>query len=281
MFGLKDSGFSEAELALFAKWQRVSFTALEQVAAALEAGDTERAVALRIHKVLHAAGAQNYFHVPVALFGDRTAYPGDFGLLGALPTDRALKHGDAVILDVSPIFDGCHVDTSYALRFGAGGVPAVLDEALLALRALILRRVHEGATMRVIAREVDAQIRERGLENCHRKHIGAVLGHRVTLERGSFLRGRRIWGLAVRQAGWFFINSWRSGRGKPQLSPNWNHARQSDCPAPDGLWAIEPHVALDGFGAKFEDLLVVQGGRAYFLDEDLPHHGRWRARGLA
>jgi len=79
---------------------------------------------------------------------------------------------------------------------------------------------------------------------------------------------------------WFFINSLRSMRGKPGLSPNWNHARQSDIATPDGLWAIEPHVARDGFGAKFEDLLVVQDGQAWFLDDALPHHLRWQASGL-
>jgi len=280
MFGLQASGFAPEELARFAHWQRKAFEALVAVGKTLAPGDTERAVAHRIHHALRAAGAQNYFHVPVALFGDRTAYPGAFGQFEALPTRRVLKDGDAVILDAAPIFDGCTVDTSYSLRMGAGGVPAPLDEALVHLRALILRRVHEGATMRAIAREVDEEIRSRGLENCHRKHIGAVLGHRLTMERHAFLRGRHVWGLAPRQVGWFFLNSWRSARGKPQLSPNWNHARQSDCPVQDGLWAVEPHVAQDGFGAKFEDILVVQDGKAWFLDENLPHHRRWRARGL-
>jgi Xaa-Pro aminopeptidase len=280
MLGLQSSGFSADSLARFKHWQRQAFGALEAVGKTLAAGETEKAVAHRIHRALHDAGAQNYFHVPVALFGDRTAYPGDFGQLGALPTERVLRDGDAVILDAAPIFDGHTVDTSYSLSFGGAGVPRELDAALVHLRALILRRSNEGATMRAIAREVDAEITSRGLENCHRKHIGAVLGHRVTLETGAFLRGRHVWGLAPRQVGWFFANSYRSMRGKPELSPNWNHTRQSDCPVPDGLWAIEPHVARDGFGAKFEDILVVQDGKAAYLDDDLPHHRRWRAAGL-
>ena len=278
MLGLQSSGFDAAALARFAGWQRSAFAALESVAATLVAGDTEKAVARRIHHALRAAGAQNYFHVPVALFGDRTAYPGDFGQLGALPTERVLHDGDAVILDAAPIFDGHTVDTSYTLRFG-GELPEELDAALLHLRALILTRTNDGATMQTIAREVDTEIRARGLANCHRKHIGAVLGHRVTLETSAFLRGRRVWGLAPRQVGWFFANSHRAMHGKPEHSPNWNHTRQSDCPAPDGLWAIEPHVARDGVGAKFEDLLVVQDGKAWYLDKALPHHRRWRARG--
>jgi hypothetical protein len=41
-----------------------------------------------------------------------------------------------------------------------------------------------------------------------------------------------------------------------------------------GLWAIEPHVGVTGeggFGAKFEEILVVTPERIYWLDEDVPH----------
>ena len=281
MFGLTDSGFSAADLDRFRHHQRQAFSALETVGATLQAGDTERAIARRIHRQLKQAGAHNYFHVPVALFGDRTAYPGDFGQFEALPTERKLQAGDAVILDAAPIFEGYTVDASYSLRFGEGGVPPALDQALAGFRASILERVRAKLTMREIARQVDAEIKALGLENCHRKHIGMVLGHRVTRENNAFLRGRAIWGLAPRQIAWFFLNSYRSRKGKPEVSPNWNHTRQSACPAPDGLWAIEPHVAQGGFGAKFEDILVVQDGQAYYLDNDLPHTRRWRAAGLA
>jgi hypothetical protein len=34
-----------------------------------------------------------------------------------------------------------------------------------------------------------------------------------------------------------------------------------------GIWAVEPHVRADGFGAKFEELLVVDEDRAYWLDD--------------
>lgn len=280
MFGLTASGFSTADLERFRAHQRTSFAALEAVAATLKAGETEKTVARRLYKHLKGVGAKNFFHVPVALFGDRTAYPGDFGKLGALATDRTLNPGDAVILDAAPIFDGYTVDTSYALRFGEGGVPLELDRALARFRQSILEQVRERLTMREIARQVDGELKALGLENCHRKHIGKVLGHRVTREDHAFLRGRAIWGLAPRQAGWFIYKSYRSSHGEPEHSPNWNHTRQSDCITPDGLWAIEPHVARDGFGAKFEDLLLVQDGQAFYLDDDLPHTRRWQAAGL-
>ena len=112
MFGLTASGFSAADLKQFRHFQRSAFDVLESVAGSLVAGETEKTVARRIHRQLKAAGAENYFHVPVALFGDRTAYPGEFGQFEALPTERTLSAGDAVILDAAPIFKGYTVDVS-------------------------------------------------------------------------------------------------------------------------------------------------------------------------
>jgi hypothetical protein len=42
------------------------------------------------------------------------------------------------------------------------------------------------------------------------------------------------------------------------------------------MWAVEPHLGWRGVGAKFEELLVVTGDDAYWLDDDLPHVRRGR-----
>jgi hypothetical protein len=34
-----------------------------------------------------------------------------------------------------------------------------------------------------------------------------------------------------------------------------------------GVWAIEPHLRAGDFGCKFEELLVVEKDRAYWLDD--------------
>lgn len=280
MFNIQDRDFSAADLERFKQCQRLSFEILEQTAETLQEGETEKAVGKRIHKRMMQAGADYYFHGPAVMFGDRTAYPGDFGRLGALPTERRLKAGDSVTLDCAPCFGGYTVDTSYCTSFGGGGVPVELDRALVEFRQSIRARVKQGVTMREIARQVDAEVKEKGMENCHRKHIGMVLGHRVVKETSSFLRGRSIWGLSPRQALYTLVRSRQAKNNRPAVTPIWNHTRQSDAPLPDGLWAVEPHVAKDGIGAKFEDILVVQGGDAYYLDNDLPHTRRWKAAGL-
>jgi Xaa-Pro aminopeptidase len=83
------------------------------------------------------AGAHNYFHVPVALFGERTSYPGDFGGFEALSTDNRLCEGDVVILDAAPIFEGYTVDASLSWNWGGDDTFDSLDAELPALRHLI------------------------------------------------------------------------------------------------------------------------------------------------
>lgn len=274
--------FDAAQLARFQALQRRAYATLEELAATLCAGETERDVTRRMRRAFAAQGVRSYFHVPVALFGDRTAYPGAFGQLEALPTERRLEDGDAVILDAAPIFETFLIDVSLAVpRAGAPAGFAAADAVLCELRALILARTRERRSMREIAREVDGVIVARGLENCHRKHIGKVLGHRLGAMAPAWLAGWRIWGLSPVPVAWFFWRSFRASRGAPALTPNWNHTRQSDCPPQPGLWAIEPHVGLGVLGAKFEEILVVTPRDAYYLDDDLPHHRRWAAAGLA
>src|SRR5262249_60087328 len=63
-----------------------------------------------------------------------------------------------------------------------------------------------------------------------------------------------------------------AARVMPKKSPLWSNDETSNRPVEPGLWAIEPHLGGTGFGAKFEELLVVEpGGRAFWLDDDLPH----------
>ena len=40
----------------------------------------------------------------------------------------------------------------------------------------------------------------------------------------------------------------------------------------EGLWAIEPHFGVNReFGIKFEEILVVKGTEAHWLDNQVPH----------
>jgi Xaa-Pro aminopeptidase len=210
------------------------------------------------------------------LFGERTAYPGDFGKLEAISTDRKLDDGDAVIFDAAPIFNGFKVDTSYAFRFGANSRFDAADRALVEFRSLLLALIEGGLSFREVAWKVDDRIKALGFENCHKKHIGAVLGHRVTYAPQYPVRLPKVWGLAPRQVSWFFYKSFQSRLGMPAATPNWNASRQCATKPTQGLWAMEPHIARDGVGVKFEEILIIDENGARWLDNDLPHTRRWR-----
>ena len=213
--------------------------------------------------------------MPVVLFGERTGYPGEFGQLEAISTERRLKEGDPVIVDAAPIFDGYKVDTSYAFRFGENLAFDAADGALEEFRTLIIHLIHEGLTFREIAWKIDDRIKALGFENCHKKHIGAVLGHRVTYAPQFPVRMPKIWGLAPRQVSWFLYKSFQSRLGPASATPNWNASRQCKTKPTEGLWAMEPHLAKDGAGVKFEEILVIDSDGVRWLDDDLPHTRRW------
>ena len=273
---MKIAGFTEAELAKFREYQRASYQVLVEVSRTLRAGETEKDVARRVRKRFHEQGVHHYFHVPVVMFGDRTAYPGDFGPLEALSTDRKLALGMPVIIDAAPIYHGYTVDTSYATSFGENvGVKDIMVR-LKPIRDLILTRVRERKTFRSIALEVDEVIQAQGYQNCHRKHLAAVLGHRVTQVPDTWLHRRRIWGLGVPQASYFVRRTFAAQNLGRAGSPNWNHTRASDHPPAPGLWAVEPHLGRNGVGAKFEEILVITDQDAYWLDDGgLPYHAAW------
>lgn len=276
-FLIQQKNFTPEQLAAFKAHQRRSYEVLEEATEFLKPGCTEAQAARHIRKQFHLAGARGYFHVPVVLFGERTGYPGDFGKLEAISTERRLEEGDAVIFDAAPIFDGYKVDTSYAFRFGDNARFDAADRALAAFRDLILKLIAKGLSFREVAWKVDDRVRELGFENCHKKHIGAVLGHRVTYAPQYPVRLPKVWGLAPRQVSWFLAKSVQSRMGMPAETPNWNASRQCATRPTEGLWAMEPHIARNGVGVKFEEILVIDGDGARWLDDDLPHTRRWRA----
>ena len=50
-------------------------------------------------------------------------------------------------------------------------------------------------------------------------------------------------------------------------------------PIERGLWRVGPHIARDGVGATFRELLAVAPGRARWVDDDVPHaHGAFACR---
>ncbi len=264
-------GFSDAQLARFRRYQRLSFEVLGEVAAQLEPGVTERDATRWAMKAFRREGADRYFHLPVALFGDRTTLPDPWTTEAFWPTDRVLGDGDAVILDASAIFDGYVVDTSVSCCVGSspGHDAAVTDD--LAYRDRILAAVRAGATFREIAVDVDSHMTGRGDRNCHRLHPEAVLAHRaVRIADPGDVPPPDASGFDPSVLGWF-IRGIAQAQAAGTPPPVWTDRSSSDHRPAPGLWAVEPHLARGDIGVKWEELLVIEDNDAYYLDDEVPH----------
>lgn len=265
------AGFDDRRLDAFRRWQQASYAVLGEVAARLAPGATERDATRWAMQAYRREGVQGFFHLPVALFGERTTLPDPWVTESFWPTDRELGAADAVVLDASPIFDGYVVDTSLSLSASPNAEHAAAKADDLAYRASILEAVRAGATFREIAASVDADMRARGDRNCHRLHPEAVLGHRVVrIADPAAAPPPDGSGFDTTVLGWF-IEGIAAARSQGTPSPTWNVRPTSDhVPAP-GLWAVEPHLARGDIGVKWEELLVVEDNDAYWLDDDVPH----------
>ncbi|MFJ4687596.1 M24 family metallopeptidase [Streptomyces sp. NPDC088789] len=257
--------------------QRLAYACAETVAAQLTPGVTEREAARMQRVWLRERGVRDWFHLPFAWFGDRTAFTGFRVPLQFFPTDRRLAPGMPFVLDMAPVFEGFTADIGYSGSLGINPVQDRLMADLEAHRELILREVRERRSLREIYQDVDRLMARQGYANRHRAYPFGVIAHKVDRVR------ERRWSPQVFGFGTQALKGLASDvlhGHREGWSPLWSPYRFSDHPPRPGLWAVEPHLGFRGTGAKFEEILVVTDSTdpeesAFWLDDDLPHVRRW------
>jgi Xaa-Pro aminopeptidase len=265
------------ELSRFRDVQQLAYRCAETVAGELQPGITERETTDRMRSWLIDHGVDDWFHLPFAWFGDRTAFRGFRQPLQFFPTDRELEPDMPFILDCAPVVGGFTADIGYASCLGENAILDRILDDLAVHRALILEQVRQRRTFRDIYEAVDQLALRQGYDNRHQKYPAHVIAHQVwrLSPRPSRQLYFRFGGRSLRRLARTTLVAARQG-----WSPLWNGSRRSDHPPVPGLWAVEPHLAFRDVGAKFEELLVVTEDDAYWLDDDLPHVRRWAARGV-
>ncbi|MFB7707251.1 M24 family metallopeptidase, partial [Streptomyces niveus] len=175
------TGERAAELRGFSSAQRLAYECAEAVAARLRPGVTEREAARMQRDWLRARGVRDWFHLPFAWFGDRTAFTGFRIPLQFFPTSRRLEEGMPFILDLAPVHRGFPADVGYSGCLGPG--PHPLHDKLLAdlqaHRELLLREVRERRPLREIYENVDRLMVRQGYENRHRAYPFGVIAHKI------------------------------------------------------------------------------------------------------
>lgn len=167
-----NSGLS-TRLQGFRQVQRLAYECAEAVAARLKPGVSERQAARMQREWLRERGVRDWFHLPFAWFGDRTAFTGFRVPLQFFPTDRRLTPGMPFILDMAPVYEGYTADIGYSGSLGTNPVQDRLMADLAAHRELILREVRERRSLREIYEDVDRLMVRQGYANRHRAYPSA------------------------------------------------------------------------------------------------------------
>ncbi|MCC7441579.1 MAG: aminopeptidase P family protein [Bdellovibrionales bacterium] len=257
---------AEADLEGFRRVQGLAYSAAIAVAREIREGWTERRAARLMDQYLRDHGVKAFFHRSLAWYGDRARFHGFRSYGDFFPTERAARPEDVIILDTAPVLDGYAGDIGFTFSMTPQPRLDRAREFLLELRRDLPGMFAGPMTTAEIWKQVDERLRAQGYANCHAKYPFRVLGHR--LYRIPF---ESIPGLLFP----FTLHTYSAflGHGlfSELLSPD--HAGRKT-----GIWAVEPHIGADGengtegFGAKFEEILVVKpGGEARWLSDEVPH----------
>ncbi|MFI5778929.1 M24 family metallopeptidase [Nocardia sp. NPDC051570] len=250
----------------FRRAQRLSFTCAQAAAKEMRPGWTEARTGQWMIEWLYDHGVKTMLHKPIAVFRERSiASDGEWGPV-TQGTGATLRETDVVILDCAPVVDGYTGDIAYTATVGHDPAVEQAQDFLARLRAEIPQHFADPELARGVFEWVDDEIRAAGYGNAAAGYPENVLGHRV-YHHGR-LNDRLPWFLPERAVG--YVLSWH---GLGFLGTQIRRMVFPEVLGPKhrgpktGIWAIEPHVRADGFGAKFEELLVVEENRAYWLDD--------------
>jgi Xaa-Pro aminopeptidase len=261
--------------------QKIAYESVLEVESSLQEGITEKETATELDKVLHRKGINHFFHASFAWFGDRTSFTHFHTYFDFLPTERKLEKGMPVILDTAPALHGFPCDIGYSFAFGKNEILEKANQDLKLFRELILEGILQEKTLSRIYQEVDELILDLGYRNCHQKYPAQVLGHKVGKLPYLQLPNFKIMGFQPQTYLYLLGETLEGILPKFPIFPNtevpyWNHTTHHK--AEIGIWAVEPHIGKEGVGAKWEELLIVTEETAYWLDDDLPHVTRGKAK---
>jgi Xaa-Pro aminopeptidase len=276
--------YSAADLDRFRLVQRLAYDIALRVESQLQVGITEIEACTLIAAAQTEYEVIQVFHDPYVLFDARTelgtgaafAKMDDLSASSELvPTNQVLRDGAPIIIDLAPVARGVSSDIAYSCVLGSNRIFEELDAGLARIRSFLREGIASRVSMLTLYHELDERLAARGWESIHHRQADRALGHLVfplehETDRPSPLPG---WGAVAAEK---LLAAGIDALDHGTCYPLWNDSSFTDYPATPGLWAIEPHIGLDGVGVKFEELLVVTDDDAYWLDDDLPHVRRWK-----
>lgn len=218
---------SEEEIRLLRKSVLCNEQVFNLIYNTIEPGMSEREIALAIELTMHELGAERPSFETIVAFGTNAARP------HAVPTDRLLKTGDLVLIDMGLVLNGYCSDMTRT--FVAGRPDPTYVERLRVVRRAQLagtEAIRPGVTCREVDRAARRVIEEAGYGD----FFGHALGHGV--------------GLAVHE------DPRLSTRSRKKLKPGM-------------IVTVEPGIYLpDWGGIRLENMVVVREDGAETLNEN-------------
>jgi len=212
------------ELELIIKAVELIDAAFEQLRTIIHPGVTEREAAWEIESFLRQNGSEGVAFDPVVASGPNSALP------HAKPTERILRSGEAVLIDMGARIGGYCSDFSRTLCLGKA------DKTLQKIYSVVLEAqltAIEGIESGMAAAQADQLARGVIQQAGYATAFGHSLGHGV--------------GIAVHEL--------------PALSPT-----STDCLLDGMVFTIEPGIYLTGSGGvRIEDMVTLDKGKAKVL----------------
>jgi len=200
--------------------QSITEAVFAEIVELIEPGMTEREVAAEIVYRHLKRGSESMSFDPIVASGPNSARP------HARPTDRTLREGEMIVLDMGGVRDGYASDMTRTVAFGTPSPQARRGyEAVLRAQEAALDSAHAGMT----GKELDAVAREVLEEADLDEYFTHGLGHGLGLQ----------------------VHEW------PRVS------RTSDAELPEGACVtIEPgvYVPEENYGLRIEDIVVLRSG---------------------
>lgn len=163
---------NEEELTLLRRSTELNERVFQSVYHTIEPGMTEREIALALELTMREMGAEGPSFDTIVAFGTNAARP------HAVPTDRELRPGDLVLIDMGLILQGYCSDMTRTFVAGKPD-PLFLERHRLVRRAMLaaIETIRAGVTGQEVDRAARRVLTEGGYGDC----FGHGLGHGVGL----------------------------------------------------------------------------------------------------
>ena len=218
---------SAAEIEMIRQSVHLNEIVFKEVYQNLAVGQTERAVAVAIESAMMSKGAEGVAFPTIVAAGPNAAVP------HAVPTDRAIKEGETVIIDMGLKLNGYCSDMTRTVVLGEPG-KRIKEIIRLTRKAQLaaLKTIRAG----ILAKEADRAARKIITDAGFGNNFGHGLGHGV--------------GLAVHEMP--FLNRTRRGKLQPGM-----------------VVTVEPGIYIPGWGGvRLENMVVVEREGCSLINRD-------------